>query len=527
MRLLPLLLLLLLAAALPAAAEEGEPADLAGRMRRQDALVEGGRAGEALAEARARVQREPRSPEALYLLGRLLGNTGKLEEARARFEGALELDINYAPAWRGMALVHLRKKEYETASREARRAFDIAPDAESRVLLVQCLLEKGDRAGAHRLLQEELAARPGDNDLRSFYATVLFNERLYQSAEKELRQVLAAAPDHLPARQTLVFLLLNTGRPDEATAECREAVRRTPGDPQFRLLLRDLLVEREAYAEAAGVMEEVLRLELSAADRAKAEADLKALRSAAAAPSPGKAPTPEEVLQRLQSPDVLRRREAARLLWEADLSFLPDEVVRRITDPDETVRIFVVRLLGRHGSASAAGLLEVLLFHPRDRDASVRVRAHAAEALGAIGGPAALPVLLRAVEEPEPDVLRGALLGIRSVTGKSLVEDPYAPVPEAERPAVRERYRRWWMEDPTGRHWRRKAALAAGASNMRSLAQYVIPWLEEEDASIRGAVLEAVATLTKDPSWRSVPTGTAEERRAAREKAAAAVMERR
>lgn len=518
---------LLLLSSFSAGAQEAKPPDLASRMLRQDQMLAAGETEKALAEARDRVERDRKDPEAQYLLGRVLGNAGKVEEARSCFEGALELDIGYAPAWRGMALVHLKGRDVETAAREARKAFDLDGTPESRILLVQCLYEKGERPAAYRLLQEALAAAPGDNDLRSFYATLLFEERLYQQAEKELRQVLASDPGHLPARQTLVVLLVNTGRPDEASAECREAVKRSPGDLRFRLLLRDILVGKHDFPGASAVMEEVLRLDLSPEDRVKAEGDLKKLREAAERAGGPRPLDEKDVLAALDSPDALRRREAMRTLWERDISFLPDAAVRRLTDPDEVVRTYAVRLLGRHGDARAAGLLEVLLFHPRDRDASAAVRSQAALAVAAIGGAAALPVLVRALEDPEPEVLGAAIRGIASVTGKCLVDDPFAPIPEADRPAVRERYRKWWMESPTGRQWRAKAARAAGEAGMRSLVQYAVPWLDEDDPAIRAAVLEAMALLTKDESWRAVPTESPEERAGARSRAEAAVAEKR
>ncbi|MCK6481963.1 MAG: HEAT repeat domain-containing protein, partial [Planctomycetes bacterium] len=452
-------------------------------------------------------------------------NTDRLEEARSRFEGALELDINYAPAWRGLALVHLKRKEFDTAVREARRAFELDPSMEHRVLLVQSLYEGGERPAAYRLLQEEIAAKPGDQDLRAFYATLLFNEKLYRECEKELRQVLAAAPGHLPARQTLVLLLVQTGRPGEAADQCREAVKLSPGDPRFLLLLRDLLVDEGDFGGAAAAVKELSKLDLPEAKRKLVEEDLQRLLAAAADPSSRRAPDPEKVLQRLDSPDVLQRREAMRTLWEQELNFLPDAAVRRISDIDETVRLYAAKLLGRYGSASAAGLLEVVLFHPKDRDGSVQVRAQAALSMAEIGGVAVLPVLFRALEEPEPEVLRSAVLGIRRTTGKCFVEDPFAPVPEAERPALRDRYRRWWMEEPTGRLWRRKAAAAAGDSGMRSLVAYAVPWVLEEDPAMRAAALDAVARLRKDPGYRDLPTATMEERAAARERLQAALVE--
>ena len=113
------------------------------------------------------------------------------------------------------------------------------------------------------------------------------------------------------------------------------------------------------------------------------------------------------------------------------------------------------------------------------------------------------------------------------MTGKCFVDDALAPVPEADRAALRETYRAWWMENPTGKSWRRKAAAAAGESGMRTLVNYAVPWLLEEDAAMRDAVLDAMARLTNDPTWTQVPTASTADREAARDRAYAAVAERK
>ena len=313
--LLPLLLLL-------SALLEGDPLprDLSGWMRRQDAQAERGEGDRAVAEARERAGREPKSPEALFLLGRVLGNAGKIDEARANFQAALDADPNYSPGWRGMALVHLREKEFETAAREARRAYELEESPENRVLLVQALYEKGDRPGAYRLLQEALAKSPGDDDLRAFYATRLLNEGLFRDAEREIRQVLASDAGHPAARQMLVAVLLNTGREDEAVSECRDLVRRNPKEPGVRVKLYELLVGLKDYAGAASALDDLLKLELPADFRAKAERLLVDMRAAAgkkaAVPGPGLAAEldEKEILRQLESKDVETRRAAMRTL---------------------------------------------------------------------------------------------------------------------------------------------------------------------------------------------------------------------
>jgi Flp pilus assembly protein TadD len=535
---------LLLAAAVAASGDGG----LEDALRRQDELAGRGEVARAVAEARERVGKDGKSPEARYLLGRILGNAGNLEEARVQFEGALDLDMQYAPAWRGMATLHMKqgggllaasrgagdgaagKREeglrlFETAAREARRAFEIDSGKESLFLLVSILHGKGDRPGAYALLLEELARKPGDNAVRGFYGSLLLEEGNYREAERELRQVLAGVPDDSQARNGLLGVLVATGRLDDAVAECREGGKRAPKDPRWRVILRDLLVRKGDYAGAAAAVREFLGMEIAEAERRRAELDLEQLLRAAAAPRPEGPPDPEAILRDLESADPAVRRRAMETLAGLRLNRVPLAILRRITDPDPEVRLHLVRLLGRQRDPRTAGLLSVLLFHERDREKVPAVRVAAVRTLGEFQAPEVLPLLVRALGEPGPGEMEAAVLGIFRVTGKSLVEDPGAPVPPEGRAELAERYRAWWMESPTGRFWRRKAAEGVGRTGMRSLGEDVVPWLADDDPAMRAAVLACMAGLTGDDAWKHVATATPEERLAVREKALRALAE--
>ncbi len=528
----------LLAPSLPASAEEPgpPPGDLAGWIRRQDRQLAGGAAAGAIAEARERLAREPKSAEACYLLGRVLANTGKLDEGKAQFDAALALDANYGPAWRGMAKYHLLRKDGETAVREAQKAWDIDPTPEGRWILVNALVAKGDRAAAHRVLEEGLKKDPADNDLRYLYATLLSSEGLLRDAEREFRQVLANLPDHAPARQALIEILSNTGRRDEAVVECREAVKRAPKDPDSQFLLGKLvqfLLGEKDYSRAAALMEGILAADLPPDLRERAEKSLKAFRSALDQPqAAGSGEDPPDIdekdlLKKLESRAVEERRGALETLLLHKLYYVPYGVVRCVWDEDETVRLYAVRLIGRNGDESLVGMLDALLFGPGKTEASPAVRVQAVRALGRIHSAASLPVLLGVITETEPEMLRAALQAFRdSPAGKSFVDDPDALVPPGEVEAVKGRVAKWWFEDPTALQWRCKAAeeIAQGGFWNLKLASRVVVWVDEERPRVRAAMLDCMALLTKDDSWRSLPTGTKEERAAAKERASAALV---
>jgi len=512
---------LLLAAAAAAPAQEAAPPDLAASVRRQDALMERGDGEKAIEEARARLAREPGSPDALYLLGRVLGNSGKVEEARVQFEAALEADPRHAPSWRGMALCHLQREDRDRALEEARRAFEIGRDAESLQILVHVLFARGERPAAYRLLEEEIGKSPKDTRLRRVLAGLHFQEGNFREGEKELRQVLAVEPDDAEVRSMLATALVRMGRQEEAIAECREALRRKPRDVRMLRRLYMLHIDRKELAEAASVMEKVLECDIAPEQRTQIQETLKELRMAVAnGPAPEAEADPKDLAEKLDSPDPAVRREAMRVVWEQ--GFRGAKVLRMVLDGDETVRTYAVKVIGRNRVPGTASVLEALLYAPAKPEPSAVVRAQAALALGEIGDPAVLPVLVRCVaEEADGEVLRSALLALRKVTGKSFAEDPEAPLPEEGRAKVREACRAWWSDHPTGKLWRRKAAAAAGDLKEPSLARYCVPWVSEDDPAMRAAALDALARLTGDASWRESPTETAEQRIAVLERALA------
>ncbi len=95
--------------------------------------------------------------------------------------------------------------------------------------------------------QEEAQAayRRGTEDLR---------QRRYRSAEADLQEALAADKGHLKARETLVNLLLRSGRVSEAAALLAEGVTVAPGYLPFRTGYARILVGEGDLAEAKAVL---------------------------------------------------------------------------------------------------------------------------------------------------------------------------------------------------------------------------------------------------------------------------------
>jgi HEAT repeat protein len=111
-----------------------------------------------------------------------------------------------------------------------------------------------------------------------------------------------------------------------------------------------------------------------------------------------------ETLRGDPSPSV--RSAAARAMGQSTSAAALASLIAAANDPNLWVRYYVARSLGRRGEAHADAL--ACLAERATRDRAVPVRVAAIEALGAIGSPSMLPVLIPIVQDAEPEVARAA-----------------------------------------------------------------------------------------------------------------------
>jgi len=125
--------------------------DPLGVILRARALREAGRTEEALADLDKLEERLPDCPMLLVEQARALWSIGKIAEATAHCERAIEIDPGYARGHEELALVYLSESSVNAsgAEREARRAMDLRPDrAAPRALLATAQYRSGDRRAA-------------------------------------------------------------------------------------------------------------------------------------------------------------------------------------------------------------------------------------------------------------------------------------------------------------------------------------------------------------------------------------------
>ena len=101
---------------------------------------------------------------------------------------------------------------------------------------------------------------------RRHRALILFEQRRFDLATSELRQVAAAEPDDPVARALLALCLAEQGQYAEAGAEADEAVRLAPDLPFAHYARGSVLADRNRFDEAERAVAEAIRLDPDDAD---------------------------------------------------------------------------------------------------------------------------------------------------------------------------------------------------------------------------------------------------------------------
>lgn len=128
---------------------------------------------------------------------------GEIDQAEQQWGLALEENPAFAPAWSGLAEVHLRRQRWDDMEEALRRREALDP-VDAAVLRAQAHLARGEFAAAGALLRDAIAASPEAVWPRIVLARVLTREGAdLDAASAAYREVLTLEPENREAREQL------------------------------------------------------------------------------------------------------------------------------------------------------------------------------------------------------------------------------------------------------------------------------------------------------------------------------------
>jgi Flp pilus assembly protein TadD len=224
-------------------------------------LGEQGKTQDALVHLRQAVAIDRAYPDAHHNLGVVLASLGKFDEAITEYRAALRLNPRMANAQLslGLALANTERIDEAIPAFEAALALDPTL-AEAHRGLGLALARRGRAAEAERHYGEAVRLDPDAADAQRKLGKSRFAEGKVEEALARYREALTLRPDFAEAHADLGFALMASGQGDAAATHLREAIRLKPGFSEAHTHLGFLLAAGGQFAEALTHFTEAVRL---------------------------------------------------------------------------------------------------------------------------------------------------------------------------------------------------------------------------------------------------------------------------
>lgn len=178
-------------------------------------------------------QAAKRGAPAMFNEGATAARSGDMEQAKAKFRGALELDPDLAPAHAALGRILLTEQDYDEALVAAERAVELEPDKAMylglRYEILKNLNDEEKIAEARAALEQadpKLAAAS-----RFKLGMGLFDEGKTEAAVAAFEETIAAEPEHPRGHYMLALCLANLGQNAKAAAHLTRFLELAPEDP--------------------------------------------------------------------------------------------------------------------------------------------------------------------------------------------------------------------------------------------------------------------------------------------------------
>jgi tetratricopeptide (TPR) repeat protein len=197
------------------------------------------------------LQKNPNCGMAHNHLGITLFGTGRVDEAAAHFQKAIEIDSNDDMAHNNLGKVFLQTGRAVEAIAQFQKAIEIHSDSlEAHYNLGNALLQVGrvDEAIAH--FQKAIEINPNDAEAHNNLGNVFLQMGRADEAMAHYQRAVEINPNSVEAHYNLGNALFQKGRVDEAMARYQRAVEIAPNDAEAHSNLGNALLQMGRVDEA-------------------------------------------------------------------------------------------------------------------------------------------------------------------------------------------------------------------------------------------------------------------------------------
>jgi tetratricopeptide (TPR) repeat protein len=204
------------------------------------------------------VLNQPAMAAAHYELGMVQIALGRNREATRHIVQAVELDPNHVGAWNALGDQLTRMRRKRGADAAYAKAFEISVE-DPKLRDAVAFLKQDKAEQAERLLREILVADPNHVTALKLMAELCLRAERFRAAETLLARCLQLAPDFIGARYRYATVLLLQNKLKLTLAQLDELSRQDPVETYYRNLRAVALTRMSDFEGAAAEYEAVLK----------------------------------------------------------------------------------------------------------------------------------------------------------------------------------------------------------------------------------------------------------------------------
>ena len=212
-----------------------------------------GKINEALIPMQRSVQLSPQDAQAHNNLGITLKDLGRLEEAEKNLRQAIKLKPDLAEAYNNLSIILQDLGRLEEAEKNIRQAIKIKPNyAEAYNNLGNILNDLGRLEEAEKSYEQAIKLKPDYAEAYNNLGIILQERSRLEEAEKNYEQAIKINPNLAEAYNNLGNILNDLGRLEEAEKNIRQAIKLKPDFAAAHLalaLIKKFNVKDEQYSK--------------------------------------------------------------------------------------------------------------------------------------------------------------------------------------------------------------------------------------------------------------------------------------
>ncbi len=237
-------------------------------------LHQAGRSGDAEQIVRDILQREPGNPQVHMVLGKMLRQQGRNDEAKYSFEAATKIDTDLHEAHVHIGDLRLLSGDYAGAETAYGNALKGGTNATLHNKYGTAQEANGDLSGAEKSFRAAVDLDAAHAPALSNLGTVLLHKNRFDEAREYFERALKVRPDYTRALVNLGLLDKQTGRLQSALDYFDRALKTDPADPALITYSGSILQALGRLDEAEAKFKSVLSGQPGYADALACYAEL-------------------------------------------------------------------------------------------------------------------------------------------------------------------------------------------------------------------------------------------------------------